>query len=655
MIRQDFFKRHLLFSLVIILLGCVVASSATLRTRKTAPVIVTLPLQDTIIIIRANTFSLQKDNDSSDLLIVEGNVLAKQGTSIFRADKAIKNNRLNTFEAWGRVHITDADTTHIYADHLKYFGTTQVAHLDCNVKLTDGRVILTTPSLKYDMTTNIGIYNKGGKVVNEKTVITSTEGEYYRDLQDVFFKKNVLVKDPAYEITTDSLQYNTGTRIATFLTQTHIVDSARRTIDTKEGYYNLNTNQAEFRQRPFINDDNKFTLNADVVYLDDNIARAEGNAVAVDSTRGTIIIANLIFQNRLNEAVLATQKPVMIVKQDSDSLYVAADTLFSAKLSDLFEEQVVTPAELPDTDAPTVEKDDSLSVPAITPTVMEQIAAVAPAADSVNMPVINEMDSSIVDDAKANILTQELADSTEKATTLLQADTVIPQRALPAQNVNTPSKDVNKVAVKKDAATISTTFEKPKTTVNDSTDRYFEAFHNVRIYSDSMQAVSDSLFYSFKDSIFRLYKDPVVWGKESQITGDTILLHTKNKKPHWMEAFKNGFIVSYVGSEAYNQVKSSRIDAYFVDGSLDSVRAKGLAESIYYIQDDDSAFSAVNHSTGDIIDSYFNEKQLHKVVFRGNVKGTIYPIQQKKPGEMKLEGFIWKEALRPKTKFELFE
>src|SRR5690606_4668119 len=329
----------------------------------------------------------------------------------------------------------------------------------------------------------------------------------------------------------------------------------------------------------------KFTLNADVVYLDDNIARAEGNAVAVDSTRGTIIIANLIFQNRLNEAVLATQKPVMIVKQDSDSLYVAADTLFSAKLSDLFEEQVVTPAELPDTDAPTVEKDDSLSVPAITPTVMEQIAAVAPAADSVNMPVINEMDSSIVDDAKANILTQELADSTEIATTLLQADTVIPQRVLPAQNVNTPSKDVNKVAVKKDAATISTTFEKPKTTVNDSTDRSFEAFHNVRIYCDSMQAVSDSLFYSFKDSIFRLYKDPVVWGKESQITGDTILLHRKNKKPHWMEAFKNGFIVSYVGSEAYNQVKSSRIDAYFVDGSLDSVRAKGSAESIYYIQD----------------------------------------------------------------------
>ncbi len=29
---------------------------------------------------------------------------------------------------------------------------------------------------------------------------------------------------------------------------------------------------------------------------------------------------------------------------------------------------------------------------------------------------------------------------------------------------------------------------------NDSTNRYFQAYHNVRIFSDSLQAVSDSLF-----------------------------------------------------------------------------------------------------------------------------------------------------------------
>ena len=30
-----------------------------------------------------------------------------------------------------------------------------------------------------------------------------------------------------------------------------------------------------------------------------------------------------------------------------------------------------------------------------------------------------------------------------------------------------------------------------------SLNKYFEAFHHVKIYSDSMQAVADSLFYGF--------------------------------------------------------------------------------------------------------------------------------------------------------------
>jgi len=571
-IKKTSTSLHLFFPFALLVFGCLVAYSATSSlSRHTAGRAKTF-LKDTIKIIHSNSLSLRKESDTNSLIILEGDVVLRQGNTLFKADKAIKNDRQNTFEAWGHVHINDNDTTNIYSDHLKYFGNPQIANLDGNVRLTDGQATLTTPSLVYNMITNTGIYKQGGKVVNKKTVITSKEGEYYRDVQNVFFKKDVVVNDPAYKITADSLQYNTATEIATFISMTHIKDSARRSIDTKEGYYNLRTKQAEFGQRPFINDDNKSTLNADKVYLDDNIARAEGNAIAVDSVRGTIIIANTIFQNRLNEAILATQKPVMIIKQDNDSLYVAADTLFSAKLSDLFE---------------------TVTLP--------------PVIDSVS-----HADSVIVGDS------------------IVKTD-------------------------KKNAQAISQTFQKDLKASNDSTDRYFEAFHNVRIYSDSMQAVSDSLFYSFRDSTFRLYKDPVVWGKESQITGDTILLHTKNKQPHWMEAFKNGFMVNSMGHEVFNQIKASRIDAYFVDGGLDSVRAKGSAECIYYLQDDDSAFTGVNQNTCDIIDSYFEAKQLKKVAFRSNVKGTIYPIQQKKPSEMKLEGFQWHEAIRPKTKYELFE
>ena len=76
----------------------------------------------------------------------------------------------------------------------------------------------------------------------------------------------------------------------------------------------------------------------------------------------------------------------------------------------------------------------------------------------------------------------------------------------------------------------------------DSTNRYFEAYRNVRIFSDSMQAVADSMFYSFKDSIFRLFQKPIVWSNKSQITGDTILVFTKNKKADRGKAFLNSLL-----------------------------------------------------------------------------------------------------------------
>ncbi len=190
---------------------------------------------------------------------------------------------------------------------------------------------------------------------------------------------------------------------------------------------------------------------------------------------------------------------------------------------------------------------------------------------------------------------------------------------------------------------------------DDSTNRYFEAYHHVRIFNDSLQATCDSLFYSFKDSVFRLYQDPVVWAKESQITGDTILLFTKNKKADRMQAFENGFMVNKLDKQAFNQVKATRIDGYFLDGNIDSVRAKGSAECIYYIQDEDSAYTGINESKCDIMDVYFRNKELFKIVFRSAVTGTLWPIRQKSPSEMRLPHFRWLEERRPKTRLEMFE
>jgi len=496
----------------------------------------------------------RKINDSTQLQILAGNVKLKQGKTYFDCDSCVINNNSHTFEAWGRVHINDSDTANAYASHLLYYINKKTAYLDGGVTLTDGKGSLTTPDLEYDVETKIGIYKHGGKVINKKTVLTSQEGYYYTDLKDVYFKNKVELNDPAYFIKTDSLLYNTELQTARFIAETFIKDSTGRTIETKEGYYNMKTGKAEFGQRPVVHQKNLFATGNEMMRDDSaGITQMKGNAIIVDSANQTTIIAGEIFINHKTNSFLAIKKPLMIVKQENDSIYITADTLFSARLTDLYDKK----------------------------------------------------------------------DSVVK-------DTVVKD--------NIKGKKVLAVTDNKD-----------------STNRYFEAFRHVRIFSDSLQAVSDSLFYSFKDSVFRLFQDPVVWAKESQITGDTILLFTKNKKADRMKVFNNSFLVNKLDPEIYNQVKSTRLDGFFKDGTLDSVRASGLAQCIYYVQDEDSAYSGINESQSDVLDTYFANQQLQKVVFRSAVTGTIWPIKQKDPKEMRLPNFRWLEERRPKTKFEMYE
>ncbi len=497
--------------------------------------------KEPVQIVHANNFYFKRIDPVTELKILSGNVQLKQGNTLFFCDSCAVNSTAHIFEAFGNVHINDHDTTNIYSDYLRYLTNTKIAYFNGHVKMSDGHATLTTTDLTYDVNTKIGTYSNGGRVVNKKSVLTSKEGIYYSDLRDIYFKRNVELKDPAYYLKADSLLYNTETQIARFISDTYIKDSSGRVIRTKEGYYDLAHRHAEFYSRTTI-EDKAMTASADQMASDDSskIIQMRGRAVMKDTAKGMNVLADEIFIDQKTDAFLATKKPLMIVKQDKDSIYIAADTLFSAKLTELY---------------------------------------------------------------------------------------------------------------KHDTAKLNTFHFKEK----DSTNRYFEAYRHVRVFSDSVQSVSDSLFYSFQDSTFRLYYDPVAWSKKNQITGDTIYLYTKNKKASRIQAMENSFMVNEVESGVYNQIQSSRMDGYFKDGSLDSVRAKGLAESVYFIQDNDSAFTSVNQTRSDAIDIYFDKGELYKVIFRSDLKGTLYPISQKNPDEMHLSNFKWLINRRPKTKYDLFE
>jgi lipopolysaccharide export system protein LptA len=502
----------------------------------------TVPKADSVKIVqilKADRYAFKKKDSLTELLLMVGNVALKQGTTIFYGDSVVLNRKAKIVEAFKNVHINDNDSINTYSDYLLYHTDTKIAFLKKNVRLTDGKSNLFTEELEYDLNEKIGIYRSGGKVINGTSTLTSTEATYYADLKDVYFRDNVDLVDPKYRLKSDSLLYNTETELATFITKTYIEDSAKRTIVTSEGYYDLKNKNASFGARPIIKDGATTTI-ADKIDTDDStgISILTGNAVFKDTAQGLSLLANSIVVNKNSGTMVATKKPLMIIKQENDSTFITADTLYSGKLS-----------ELP--------RDSSMA----------------------------KIDS-------------------------IKADTI----------------------------------------------RFFRAYNHVRIFADSLQAVCDSLFYSGEDSIFRLFRDPIVWSGsgDSQVTGDTIYMYTKNKKPDQLYVFENGLMVNKTGKDMYNQIKGTRIFGYFKDGEIDNVRAKGNAESIYYAKDSEDKLVGINKANSAIIDMRFKDKELNKVVFISEVTGTMLPLSKATDEDRRLRSFKWLDEKRPKSKFELF-
>ena len=597
------------------------------------------PKADTIReiqIIQGNSLREKTIDSVTRLQTIAGKVILKEGVTLFYCDSATINKETNILEAFGNIHINQNDSINTYSQYLKYIGKDRIAFLKKEVRLTDKKGTLYTQELEYNLASSIGKYKNGGKVVNGKTILTSTEGIYYAETKDIFFKKKVHLIDPKYDIINDTLLYNTQTQISSWNTPTFIKSKNGGDIYSSNGSYDLKNGKAFFGNRTIIKDSTR-TYVADKSAYDEltGIAQLEGNAIIKDSVNGYSILGNQIYLDKNNNSFLATRKPVLIFKGEGyDSTYIAADTLFSG-----------------------VEKRDSLGRKI-------EISKDTLKADSVidhskkinktnklnkavnkNLPdsLNGKKDKKVVEDL---ILVKN--NYSKDTVGIKNLDTLITQKR---------QIDTNKIFSDQSDTTLKQSdLTKNEVSKKDTIIRFFIAFHNVKIFNDSLQSVADSLYYSTEDSIFRLFKNPLVFSNNSQIAGDTIYIYTKNQKADRLFVFDNGIIINKLNSRMYNQIAGRTLNGYFKNGELDYMRAKGFpAESIFYPQDDDSAFVGMNRSKGDIIDLYFKKKEINKVKFVNNVEGTLYPIRQIPEKQRLLKNFLWQDKRRPKNKLELFE
>lgn len=527
-----------------------------------------------------------------DLLKVVRPVFS-QDNSTLAADSAYFNQAQNTFDAFGNVVITQSNGTVVYADLLNYNGNTKIALLTNHVRLVDGDATLSTEYMTYHMGTRIGTYTGGGKIVNGKNVLTSKNGYYFSNSHDAYFRHDVVVTSPEALIKSDTLRYNSATKIAFFYGPTHIYGKDD-TLYTENGEYNTLNDQARFGKNNLYTQGSK-SLRGDSLFYDrkQGLGRAYRNITFIDTAQKITLKGDLGIYRKADESTLVTQNAYIILTTETDSagmdsIWITADTLYS---------KVILKSKLQTLDRLEAKKD------------------------------------------------AELMQEQKKAS----ANTEVPAgEEKPASPAKTSTK-----AAKKDSLNMP---ENTKSKLNDSTQldtartRLVSAFHRVKIFKSDLQARADSIFFSYGDSVMRCYQQPMIWTQGSQLNADTVYLQLKNKKLDKMLLVNKGFIVNTEGdSTVFNQVKGKLMTGYFKDSQLDQLYVDGNAESIYFAKED-STYTGMNRSVSSRIKLLFGKSEVKDIIFIKKPEMMYVPFEEVDKDKEILDGFTWKPKERPLSK-----
>lgn len=264
-------------------------------------------------LIQSEVSTVTKINGRDVIKVYKG--VFKQDYSILRSDSAYFYPQDNAFDAFSNVNINQGDTLNIYSDKLNYNGNTKIAILTNNVTMVDRDAILTTNYLTYNTAIRVGTYTGGGKLVNKDNVLTSKNGQYFAFSRDSYFRYDVVLTTVDAIIKTDTMKYNTGTRIAYFFGPTNIYGKKDKdTLYTENGLYNTVTEQAFFGKKNHYKQGTK-SLKGDSLFYDKlkGYGRAVKNITFTDREQKITMKGDLATYFKADERTVVTQNAYMVL------------------------------------------------------------------------------------------------------------------------------------------------------------------------------------------------------------------------------------------------------------------------------------------------------------------------------------------------------
>jgi len=312
------FSGFVLFCLYF-MLTCALAVAQKADTSKLLPIIIKNSRNSTSIV-----------TDTGDVNKLNGDVIMEQGTSTMYCDSCNLNVKRNEMEAFGHVRIVQTGGTEADADYMHYTGNTKLAILHGNVSLTDTSGKLKCEDLVYNMNTKTGVYTTGGTLQNDSTVVTSKTGTYNSGTKDSRFEGNVVITDPRYHIKSEDLSYNTATKIVEFFSPS-VVTGEKSILHTTCGTYDSKNEIAHFPCHSSAWYDERYiegdTLNSSKL---SGYSSADGHVISIDTAHHSTLFSGHADYYRKTRILWATINPVLRQLNNGDSLFIAADTFYSA-------------------------------------------------------------------------------------------------------------------------------------------------------------------------------------------------------------------------------------------------------------------------------------------------------------------------------------
>lgn len=268
-----------------------------------------------------------------DVQLLKGNVRFRHENALLYCDSAYFNEKLNSFDAFSNVRIVQGDTLTAYGDFLNYDGNTKIARLRDNVRMINRNTTLTTDSMIYDRNLNLMYYYTGGKIVDGTNKLTSDWGEYSPATKKAVFRFNVRLVNPDFTMNSDTLIYNTVTKVADIVGKTHVVYKNETDIYSKRGWYNTATERMMLLDRSLVKHCEGKSITGDTIFYDKKIKYGEAysNVMMIDTVQKSTLYGHYVSYDEIKKKGLATDSALLVDWSCKDTLYLSADTLKNVK------------------------------------------------------------------------------------------------------------------------------------------------------------------------------------------------------------------------------------------------------------------------------------------------------------------------------------